>query len=168
MDTYDEWGRLGVVPEAGNRAGIYTTGGELRRNGVDPLSLGLLDIGTAVRRRDEQVEVPVLPNVALSLIVPGEVQLIRAKPNVFRRNHPVLAASVFQDEHPKQWMDRLAEFDQAVLVYTPRRPGDFPTLGEWMSYWHIGLVPVAYRADFDGFSLHPAGTKITGKLGGTK
>lgn len=39
MET-DEWGRLAPQPEAGNRAGLYMQGGELRRHGGDPATLG--------------------------------------------------------------------------------------------------------------------------------
>ncbi|POH69165.1 hypothetical protein C3B59_05875 [Cryobacterium zongtaii] len=164
MDTEDEWGRLSALPEAGNRAGIYTTGGDLRAHGIDPLTLGLADLGAAIRRGDDQLEIPFLSNIALSLVVPGEVQLIRAKTNVFRRDHPVIGAGVFTDSHPAEWLETLAKFDQSVLVYAPHGPRHYSSYGKWLEHWHIGLLPVAYRVDFDGFSMFPPGTTITVKL----
>jgi hypothetical protein len=165
MDTEDEWGRLGALPEAGNRAGVYTTGGDLRAHGIDPLTLGLADLGAALRRGDDQLEIPFLSNIALSLIVPGEVQLIRAKANSFRRDHRVIAAGVFTDRHPAEWLAALAEFDQSVLLYAPSGPRGHASYGHWLETWHLGLLPVAYRVDFDGFSMFPPGTTITVNLG---
>ncbi|WP_104080974.1 hypothetical protein [Cryobacterium sp. Y11] len=159
----DEWGRLDAQPTAGNRAGLYMQGGELRRNGIDTSTLGFLDLGAAIRAGTRHVEIPVLENLALSLVTPGEVQLIRAKPNAFRRDHPVAAAGYFSDPHPQEWLDALSLYDQALLVLGGR-PGQYGTLGDWMLTWHIGLVPVAYRMDFDGFSMHPR--TITGDLTG--
>ena len=164
MDTEDEWGRLDALPEAGNRAGIYTTGGDLRANGIDPLALELADLGAAIRRGDEQLEIPFLSNIALSLIVPGEVQLIRAKTNSFRRDHPAIGTGIFTDSHPVEWLTALAKFDQSVLVYTPRGPRGFASYGTWLENWHIGLLPVAYQVDFNGFSMFPPGTTITVNL----
>jgi hypothetical protein len=165
MDTADEWGRLSALPEAGNRAGIYTTGGDLRANGVDPLSLGLADLGAAIRRGDDQLDIPFLSDIALSFIVPGEVQLIRAKANVFRRGFPVIGAGVFTDHHPADWLATIAQFDQSVLVYVPNGPRHYSSYGKWLEHWHIGLLPVAFQLDFNGFSMFPPGTTITVNLG---
>ncbi|MDY7544567.1 hypothetical protein QN345_01670 [Cryobacterium sp. 10I1] len=164
MDTEDEWGRLAALPEAGNRAGVYTTGGDLRAHGIDPLTLGLVDLGAAIRRGDDQLEIPFLSNIALSVIVPGEVQLITAKANSFRRDHPVIGAGVFTDDHPADWLETLATFDQSVLVYAPHGPHHYSSYGKWLKHWHIGLLPVAYRVDFDDFSMFPPGTTITVNL----
>lgn len=160
MDTKDEWGRLAALPDLGNRAGIYTTGGDIRVRGRNPLSLGLVDLGAA-RHTSEPLEIPVLADLALSVVIPGEISLISAKANAFRRDHPVIGTGVFDDEHPAHWLASLAEFDQAVIVYTPGGgPCAFPDLAAWMDQWHIGLVPVAYRLDFDGFSMLQPGLTL--------
>jgi hypothetical protein len=164
MNREDEWGRLRPQGKAGNRAGVYTMGQELRAVGITPTDLGLVNLGAALRRGDEQIEIPVLSDLALSLAVPGEVSIIRGKANPFRRNYPVLATGEFTDEHPKDWTDALAKYDQALLVFTPAKVSTFATIGDWRKEWHVALVPVLYTANDDGFSMLPPGLSITGDL----
>lgn len=163
MYTDDAWGRLARMPMLGGLAGIYNLGVELRLDGVelrldgvDPHTLGMLDARAAAKAGQSAVAIPTVEGVALSLVSPGEVQVIRVGPTgAFRTENPIVATEMFSEEHPREWVDALAEFGQAAFIVAPRSPLAYSSIEESLSTSLVGVIDVAYQVDADGFSITP-------------
>jgi hypothetical protein len=155
MNTDDEWGRLDRLPQFGGLAGLYTLGVELRHEGHDPHSLGLLDARAVIRNHDTAAVIPVVDTLAVDLSTPGEIRLVRGRANAFVDSHTVLATGAFSDEHPQEWIDALAEYEQAALIISPKSPTAYPTSEAWLADSLLGAIGVSYWVDDNGFSIAP-------------
>jgi len=161
MYADDEWGRLDRMPQFGGLAGLYTLGVELRHEGHDPHTLGLLDARAAARNGNTEATIPVIDTLALDVTTPGVARLVRGRANAFVDAHTVLATGIFTDDHPRAWVDALAEYEQAALVISPRSPGSYASEAEWLSDSLLGAIGVSYWVDDNGFSLAPMkGTRL--------
>lgn len=158
MQSQDNtWARLDRHPALGNLPGIFCTPLEWEVQGVDLTSLGLLHIGPAMRTalgNRQTVEVPVLKNIHVSLLTQGEVQFL-AMGEGSHENPPVLASSVFTDEHPQEWLDMVQSELRLFVAVGRLGPNRFNTFGEWADTWSVAVAPVAQWLDGRGVWMTP-------------
>lgn len=47
------------------------------------------------------------------------------------------------DDHPAEWIARMARDGEAIVAAEKQGPGGFSTFAEWSATWHLSIVPVA-------------------------
>jgi len=157
LDMDNTWARLGRLKEAGLglNVGLFTTDAAWTAQGIDPGTLGLLDLGPAIHdglASGRLVQVPVLPNLLIDLHVHRTARVVSLVPGDGTEPQ-VLVEGGFHDDHPNEWVDELFTELRATLVVAPRGAEDFTTGAAWMDTWRVGVVGVLRRMTSDGIGI---------------
>jgi hypothetical protein len=159
--TENVWARLNELPSIQPRMGLFAGLAEWLERGIDPrprmydmaptwraFQAGLLQPGNPI-------QYPRLTGWALDVGQGRDVRIIEAPEGEFVAEPPVVVEGEFVDDHPDEWIARLARDGEAIVAVGEQGPGGFSTFAEWSATWHLGIVPVATYMSPRGVGVTP-------------
>lgn len=135
------WARMPSLKHAGlaDLVGVYASTADISGSGFDPDSAGMRttkDMLAEQQRTQQPVQVPHLSSIALSVDDPHELRLVN-------REGDELAGSRFDDTHPPEWINKLANDGQVILLVGPVSPHTTSDPRELLSGAYLGVLSLA-------------------------
>lgn len=146
---FNIWYRLSP-DAAGNFAGLIGSPIEFLMHG-DDLRDRMFRVADVEDFPD--IQTPALEDYGIAIGNPREARILHTPGRAFTTTPSTTAEAVFDDDHPRAWVDRLVSDGFGVLALTDHGADEFSTMWEWVQTWHVARLSVLYSLDGEGAGL---------------